>query len=255
MAVNVIEDLTSEAEDFLGLPQIQEVGIAGFKLFATVKRSTEFSSNVPVIPLEDGSNASDHIILKPAVLKIEGVVADTFALNNPVIEAYKRQQAEIGNVTKYLPRRTTTQLTKVNGFLNDLADQTRRIDAAVNDGIQIVEFYGDNSDVETLRQKFYSKMKQLHDAKQLCQIQTSYQLFQNMRITSVTMSEDNQTDDITFSISAQELKFARTLIVDVTQFFKKPSAGNKGVTQGVADKGKQAGTEVPQSSLSFLFGG
>jgi hypothetical protein len=250
----VIQKLTAAAGQKLGLTDIQEIGIAGFTLFAQVSSQVEFSSSVPVYPLEDGSFASDHIINNPTPLKIEGVVADTFERFNPVLEQYKRIQAEIGSVSKYLPGRTTAQLSRVAGFANDIADITRKIDTAVADGQQAADFFGDQSGSQTLRQQFYRTMKDLHDSKTLISIQGTYQIFENYRITSLTIAEDNETDDITFSLTAQEIRFAEIVFADVTEFFKKPSPGNQGVTDGVKDKGKQAGTEVDSSLLASITG-
>lgn len=250
----VIQSLTAAASEALGLTEIQEIGIAGFTLFATVSNSVEFSSDVPVYPLEDGSNASDHIINNPIPIKIEGVVADTFQLFNPIIEEYKRIQAEIGSVTKYFPGRTTTQLTQVAGFANDIADITRKVDLAVADGQQALEFFGDSSESQTIRQKFYQTMKGLHDSKQLTSIQGTYQIYENMRITSLVINEENETETITFSLTAQEVRFASILLTDVSEHFKRPSGGNQGVTDGVKDKGKQAGTKVENSLFTQITG-
>lgn len=249
----VIQKLTEAAGKKLGLKNIQEIGIGGFVLFAEVKQQVEFSSTVPVYPLEDGSFASDNIINNPTPIKIEGVVADKFERFNPVIEQYKRLQAEIGSVTKYLPGRTTAQLTKVAGFANSVADITRKIDTAVEDGEQAFNFFGDKSPgTRSLREQFYLTMKELHDSKQLISIQGEFQIFENYRITSLVMSTDNEEENVTFQMTAQEVRFAQTLFSDVTAFFKKPSLGNKGATDGIADKGKQAGIPTERSLLTIL---
>lgn len=251
---SVIEQLTAAASETLGLTEIQEIGIAGFTLFASVSNSVEFSSDVPVFPLEDGSNASDHIINNPIPIKIEGVVADKFEIFNPIVEEYKRIQAEIGSVSKYFPGRTQAQLSRVAGFANDISDIARKIDTAVADGQQALEFFGDDSGSQTITQKFYQTMKGLHDSKQLVSIQGTYQIYENMRITSLVINEDNQIDGITFSLTAQEVRFASVILTDVSEFFKRPSGGNQGVTDGIKDKGKQAGTIVENSLFTQITG-
>lgn len=250
----VIQSLTSAASKVLDLPQTTDISIGNFTMYATIRRKFTLTSEVPTSPLENGAEASDHIILKPIPIEIQGVVADTYVKLNPVVEAFSRLQAEIGNVTKYLPSRTQTQLSKVNGAAQDVFDVTRKIDSIVDDGEQALKFFGNKSEDVPIRKKFIDEMLLLYYSKSLISIQMPFLLLQNMRITTLSIEEDNESEELKFSLSAIEIQKVETTFTDVTQYFKKPSTGTNGQLSSVKEKAAQSGEEAPQSLLDATLG-
>ena len=245
----VIQSLTKASSNFLDLPEVTDIGIGNFTMYATIRKKFTLKSDVPTSPLEDGSDGADHIILRPIPIEIQGNVADIYVKLNPVVEAFSRIQSEIGNVTKYLPPRTQTQLSKVNGFAQDAFDVTRRVDSIVEDGEQALKFFGNKSENTSIRKKFVDEMTQLHYSRQLVSIQMPFFLLEDMRITSLVIEEDNESEDLKFTLSAVEVPKVKTTFTDINQFFKNPSTGTNGQLEGISDKAAQAGEQASQSIL------
>lgn len=249
----VIESLTAATAETIGLDEAQEIGIGSFTMYAMIRRNFSLKSDVPEIPIEDGSTISDHIILKPIEISIEGSVADIFLKRNVIAENYDRLQSEIGNVSKYLPEHTTSQISKINELAVDGATILNKVDAAVEDGKQALNYFGIKSDALTLRELFQLEMERLHYSKMLVSLELPFTVEHDMRITSITFSDDNTANTTAFTLTAKKVRKAKIIFDEVDNFFKNPSSGNQGAAAGVKDKGSQTGDDAPTSLLSSVF--
>lgn len=235
--------------------QLEEVGIGGFTLLATVRRSFSLTSRAPVNYVEDGSNASDHIVLDPLVLTIEGNVSDIHIRPNPLIELQRRISSQIGVITKYLPLRTQSELSQINSIVNDATNAVRKVNAVIDDGRNAWEFFGNkDSESKGLVEQFIDFIESVHYGKQLINIEMPFRTHDNMRITSSTVDTDNQSNAISFAITAQKFRFFETELAELTDFFPAASIGIGGQDKGEKDKGTQTGEKQEQSLLSYLLG-
>lgn len=243
---------------------IEEVGIGGFRLLARTRQTFTYTSQVPTAYLEDGSSASDHIVLEPLTLQIDGSVSDVYVEPSAAVAALRGVQGAVGNFAGYLPGQTQAQLQKLNGLAAQVLDRARQIDRVIEDGKQALSFLGDQRPEEAvgLRERFIDSMEQLHYGKQLIGISMPFRRFDSMRITSIAFTQDNQTEAISFSISAQKVRMTSTEFVELEEV----EAGTRGAaseglgkqTEAEADKGAQEGEPAARSllgSISGIFGG
>lgn len=245
-----------QVEDYLNRklqsPPSQEVGIGGFVSIARVSEQYTLTAEAPEAPVEDGSFANDHIILKPLTLSIEGSVADVFLRGSVIVDSFRRVQAEIGNVTsQYAPARTQAQLSRVSALVNDAADIIRATDAALAAGEQVLDFFG-NQDAQTksIREQFIDAMESLHFGRQLIAIDMPFRRHSNMVIVSIQFNTDNQTAETTFTLEAQQMQFADLIFAETTI----PAPGLGGQIDPPVSKGAQEGEPVLRSLLSSIFG-
>lgn len=235
-------------------PKLEEVGIGGFTLLARVRESFSLTSRAPTTFLEDGTYAHDQIVNDPMVLTIEGEVSDIHIRRNPALELQRRVTAQIGVITKYLPLRTQSQISKVNALINDASDAARKINAAIDDGRNAWEFFGNkDSQAKGLREQFVDFIESIHYGKQLINIDMPFRTHENMSI-SCTIDYDNINEPLSFVITAQKIRFAQTELAELTDFFPSASIGLGGQDQGEKDKGTQTGEKQEESLLSFLLG-
>ena len=229
----------------------QEIGVGGFTAMVRVRETYKLSAEVPVSPVENGSFANDHIILKPLTLTIEGSVSDVIRRASPPIRQLVRLEAEIGNITsQYAPARTVAQLSRVAALVNDVTDAVRAIDNRAATGAQAAAFFGNqDSDSKTPQEQFLDVIEAYHFARSLIAIDMPFRRHGNMVVTAFTKSTDNQTDETTFSIEAQQLQFAELQFVAV----QTPAPGLGGQIDPPADKGTQAGEPVESSFIFQLF--
>lgn len=238
----------------------EEIGIGGFTAIAYVRQLETITANIPATPLEDGSLAHDHIILNPVQLDIEGRVSDIFLKPNAFVTAFKRNFAAIGNITKYLPARTQTQINRVSELVLTVDNYTKKIDAVISDGRQALEFFGSKDSAQSLKDKFLEMLDGYYNSRTLMRIEIRGKVYENMFITSRVITRDNTAiDNVNFRINAQELRFAEVIYQEVQQNYSNPSSGAVSEqVKGQENKGLNdapgVGAEQEESLLSSISG-
>jgi hypothetical protein len=229
----------------LDAPQVQEVGIGGFALFARVSDSTAYETQAPTSVVEDGSYIGDHLINAPIKLNISGEVSDVL-INTPVQSASNRRLPTIGQVASFLPGRTASQAQRLARVVDTALDKYRSIDSAIKNGRNAYDFSGNKAGTKSLREQFVDYIEALHYGKQLVTISMPFRVHDSMAITNVTITRDNQRNALTFTLTAQKFRIAKTIFADVSEFYKKPAPAVASQTTGTSDKGVQS----PESSGS-----
>ena len=229
----------------------QEIGIAGFKTYSRVRGVVTRSAEIPLSFVENGSPLNDHIIKQPLGIQIRGNVGDIFLPEAELSATVGAIQAEIGNVTQYLPARTQTQVSKVFGLINDVSDAIRKLDAIVDSGYQILDLFGDESAAQISNQlAFIEKMESLYDAELPISVTTRYKKYNSMVITNLIFEVDNEDNSIDFTIDFQRWRTAR---LDYVAVKRNVSNGTKGALNGKSDKGVQRGDKVDQSLATSIL--
>lgn len=240
----------------------EEVGIGGFKLFATVSDSTDYTTQAPTAVVEDGSYVGDHLINAPIQISISGEVADIFIPDTPRSQSESRLPT-VGKVTAFLPGRTPSQIQRVAKIIDSAADRFKGISNNVMNGRNTSQLSGNMASGKPYREQFIDFIETLHYGKQLVSISTAFRTHDSMAITSVTVTRDNQRKVIAFSLTASKFRIAKTLFADVSRFYKKPAPSVKSQATGTADKGTQsptsgatsgAGNKKEKSVLSAVLG-
>ena len=234
-----------------GTNKLEEIGIGGFKLFAKTKETTNYVSQAPTTYLEDGSFASDHIVLEPLTIEIEGSVSDNYI--KPIERSRlidRRTEAIIQTQLTRLPE-LRSQINKKIALVENLQSQYEKVERQIENPLGLL---GD-LDTENLRERFIEAMEKLYYGKQLISIDTEFRKFDSMRITNLSITKDNQNTAISFSISAQKVRIAKTQTVQIEKAFANPSAGLNGQGEDESDKGTQQGERSLLSATFGLFGG
>ena len=242
---------------------VQEIGIGGFTLFARVNDSTSYETQAPTSVVEDGSYLGDHLINAPIKLSISGNVSDVF-VSAPVKSLSARRLPTVGQVTAFIPGRTTSQAQRVNRIINTATDRYRQIDNAIKQGRNAFDLVGNKASGKPIREQFIDFIESVHYGKQLVSISMPYRLHDSMAITGVTITRDNQSNALTFSITAQKFRIAKTVFADISTFYRKPSPPVESQVASVSDKGVQSpesgdGASAPgerkeKSVLSAILG-
>lgn len=232
---------------------LEAVGIGGFTLYVTIKNARTLTSTAPDISLEDGSEITDTIFLKPVMLTIEGDVADihmeSFDADDSV---FKPVTKVVGLTNTYAPLRTQGQIDKLEGLFNDATNALNKLDALLEDGNKLLGVFGDKSDVKSIQEQFIDAIDQLHFSKSLVSLEAPFRVYNNMRILSFATNKDNTSNKIKFTITAKQLRFAKVAFTEI-KGAPKPSEGLGGATEGTTDKGPTVGVETPTSLASSLL--
>lgn len=236
-----------------GNDETEEVGIGGFVTFARVSERFTRTAEVPTTFLEDGSHINDHIIRNPLTLSIEGNVSDVFLRPSPAIEAVRRAQVEVGNITQFAPARTQSQVSKISGIVNDVTSAIDQVDAIIDAGQQAAGFLGlIDSEARSNQEAFIDTIESIYESESLIAIDMPFRTYERMAITSIEVTRDNQQKALSFSIEATQFRFAQTIFTQGPA--PNPASGTNGQTDGETDKGVQEGAEPDQSFANYLLG-
>lgn len=243
----------------------QYIGFDGvFKLDARIEEKIARKTTVTNFYLEDGSSASDHVIVEPLTLSITGEVSNVTFQKNLLLETYRQAREQLGNIGIYTPNRTLSMISKVDKILNtttnairkveDIKDKLQKIGAYGQDNLGLKglkEFIGDKKNLET---EFIRFVEGYSTKRKTMQVETKkYGTLENMIITNYSISTNNEDEAMSYTIDLQELRTVKTLITPIKEIAKNATGTQAGVqTQDAEDKGVVQG--VQKSLLSKVFG-
>ncbi|MDF1593742.1 MAG: hypothetical protein P1P89_19720 [Desulfobacterales bacterium] len=234
-----------------------EVSIDGFATIAIIRDNIKQTREAPVTYLEDGSHVNDHIIRNPIVVKIEGNISSVYVEPPPTLKEIRGTETIVGEVAQYLPGRTQAQLSIVAGITADIQQRIDQLDSAIRTSQKIADKVGYTGLTDLDQRKFaksniegfIDKINGLLNSDALITISGPLQTYDNMCILAFEYTESSTSEAVDFTIEAQELRFAQTLVGKIA---KKPAADTKGQHAGETDKGVQAGKKV-EKSLMYSF--
>lgn len=259
-----IQEYKKGQEEALSSSSTVKVGIGGFTTFAVVSDSSEYSTQAPTSVVEDGSYIGDHLINAPLALTINGDVADVFIAEAPVSRSDARVPT-VGIVNSFKPGRTASQIQRVSKIVDTARERYDQLNDLLSigskSGTTVSDVAGNQASAKSITEKFIDFIESVHYGKQLISISMPFRLHESMAVTSVTVSRDNQRNALTFSLTAQKFRIAKTILTNASNFYKKPAPSVKSQTAGTSDKGTQSpksgdgnGEKKQKSVLTAILG-
>ena len=251
---NIANIARTSINGFANKQDNQKINIGGFTAGVRIEESIILESDVPDSPLENGAVASDHIINKPVIISITGVIGDIDLKPVPVFDIITRANQNLGSISVLIPPRTQVQISRINGLVSTAYDIANRVDGLVTAGEQVFDIFKPNQS-QPASDQFFIAMNQIREAKALIDIETSFGIYKNMAIISTSLPRSlGQQKDLTYSIRAKQLTFAETVFSQIKAFKKNPSTGLQGQAGDLIDKGVNSGKAVTESLLSKVGG-
>ena len=236
--------------------QAAEIGIGGYRLFARVDDTTTYSSVVPVDVLEDGTSSSDDILNNPISISVNGVVGDLIIESTARSESLGRNFSAVGEITALLPAKSQQQIQRLSQIDNDLRDAALLAERAQRLVGNAYGFFNNSaSTAKSQQEKFIEYMEAIHFSRLPIKLSTKYRDYDNMALSDLTVTSDNQTNDVTFTASFTEINYIQLVYVEVSENYSSPAGAVSGKTSDNADKGGQNPEENTETSLlSSIFG-
>ncbi|HDG1686923.1 phage baseplate protein [Kluyvera cryocrescens] len=234
-----------------GKDSVKKVGIGGYSMFARVNDSTEYPAQVPVDVLEDGSNASDDIINGPITIKISGVVADVYVDAKPNSSfSLMPDYSKYGEVIEYIPSKTQQQLQRMNEIADRAEQKILEAKRLADKGAELFGLVGNpvSGGAKSIREQFLDFIEAVYFGKQLISVEVDYRTHENMALSGLVISTDNQTSETKFEASFTKVNFSLITTAPIEQHFKSPSAAAKSKTAAVANKGAQTPADNSKQS-------
>jgi hypothetical protein len=236
--------------------QETEIGIGGYRLFAKVDESTKYSNIVPTEVLEDGSNSADDILNNPISISMSGVVGDLIVEAAQFPEIISKDFSIVGEVTALLPSKSQQQIQRVSQIDSQLRDAQLLADRAERLAGNAYGFFNNSaSNAKSQQEKFIEYMESIHFSRLPIELSTKYRDYKNMALSDLTITSDNQTNDVRFTASFIQVNYLQLVYVEVSENYSSPSGATSGKTSDEANKGGQNPEENKETSLlGSIFG-
>jgi len=235
----------------------QTVGIGGFNLDVRFDSSISFTMVAPENYVEDGSVINDHIVNDPITLSISGEVADIHLkpkFDDFVLETI-REKVQFKVINTVLTKQQQQKIQSV-------VDKIQSVVKLANKGFDIYNRFNNRnkpiSKVRTVQDDFFDLLESNYINKRLITIEMPFRNYENMLITSLTITKDNSTNQkLKYSLSAKEIRFAEIAYAKADVYFNKPTAKptstTKAKTTAKKDNGVTDTKDVPAKVKSALY--
>jgi len=236
--------------------QETEIGIGGFRLFAKVDESTNYSNVVPVDVLEDGSNSTDDILNNPITVSINGVIGDLIVEAPQYPELISKDFSAVGEITALLPAKSQQQIQRISQIDSSLREATLLANRARRLADSAYEFFNNSaSTAKSQKEKFVEYMETIYFSRQPISLSTENRDFKNMALTNLVISSDNTTGELKFTSTFTQINYSQLVYVEVSNSYASPSNSVAGKTASAANKGGQnPETNKETSLLGALLG-
>lgn len=202
----------------------QTVGIGGFNLDVRLESSISFNMVAPENYVEDGSVINDHIINDPITISISGEVADIHIkpkFDDFVLETL-REKVQFKIINTVLTKQQQQRIQKV---VDKVSDAFKTANKAIDIYDRFINRNEIKSSVRTSQDDFFDYIESIYLNKKLITIEMPFRNYENMLITSLSISKDNSTNQkLKYSLSAKEIRFAEIAFVKGDIYFEKPTA-------------------------------
>lgn len=213
------------------------IGIGGFVAYSKENEARQFKAQVATQYLEDGSFASDHIINEPHIVQLNFVIGENNIKLMEIPEALKQVANIAGAVSPFLPVRSQAQLSKMKAIGLSAMDTIDKLDNFINIGKNVSNLISGNTS-KSVPEQFLDFIKVVYNSKLLISLEVDFETLENMAMTDLTLTRDNQTKETKVDAIFQQVNFLKTKIDDLNKYFQKPKTGS-GVGGDPKDKGGQ----------------
>ncbi|EPB4210646.1 phage baseplate protein, partial [Yersinia enterocolitica] len=196
-------------------------------------------------------NASDDIINGPLTIKISGVVADIYVDAKPNSSfSLMPDYSKYGEVLEYIPTKTQQQLQKMNEIADRAEQKILEAKRLADKGAELFGLVGNPvaGGAKGIREQFLDFIEAIYYGKQLITVEVDYRTHENMALSGLTISTDNQTLETKFEASFTKINFTQLTTTAIEKHFKSPSPAAKSKTAGVANKGTQTPADNSKTS-------
>lgn len=182
------------------------IGVGGFLFDILEHEEVSLDAEITDHYTEDNSAVQDHVALRPVMFTLRGYVAEMRDLqSNSLMPALTSIQslASIGGFMPSFANQATQVYTKIT-------DVTSKLNAVINQANNVFDIFSDNSTTATNQQAAYKFFKDLQQSRQLCTVETPFEIFDNMFISSIRASQKDSKTQSDFSVTFKQIRKVKT---------------------------------------------
>ena len=205
---NVREYVNAKFNAFLAPPSTR--GIAGFLFDVPRDEIVELTAEVTDHFTEDNSYINDHVINMPIEVTLSGFVGElVFAPPRGAEGVLNEIRSRLSPLVGFLGEYTPQALQQVNRLVSTAESRVGEINQYLDQAQNLVALFEGENAAENRQQAAYQQLFAFWASKQLLNVQTPWTYLSNMLITSITATQDEDTEQLTdISVRLKQLRFA-----------------------------------------------
>lgn len=193
--------------------ELGSVGISGFLFDIFDREELLLESEITDSFVEDNTAIQDQIALHPIRITLRGFVGELADDRQAIVQAIIAAVRILGNLSNLLPVLTTG----ADQTLAALTSAEFGVSQVINQAADVYSLYSEGSTTAEKQQNAFSFFLAMWQTRQLCTVETPWQVFNNMAIERVQPVQTGETRIVTeFSVTFKQIRTAQTY-VDLTQ--------------------------------------
>lgn len=228
-------------------------GISGWVFDIPSGEEILLTADVTDHPTENGSFISDHVVVKPDQVTLSGFVGNLVHRSpQPGSAEYVADQitSKLLAVNAYLGPLTQGATQKAAAVASQVSYVANQVNAIKKKATNVVNFLRGAEKEPDPQTIAYHELRALMKSKQIVSVQTYWEFFGTMIITSVSARHDEKTDDYTdISITLKEIRLVDIETTEVNGDLFPAANTQQGATE--IDKGKISGSDKDRRSLLY----
>lgn len=230
-------------------------GIAGFQFNVPESELVKFENDITDHYVDTGTAIQDHIVQKPVVLTLSGLVGDYFYSIHKISDMVSLVIPTLTLVKEYLPQVANTlgirfgkenapTLKQVQLPGGPQAPQQAGVVKNSFNALDLYLLFQNLYKFKSAQTRAFLYFECLWKARALFSIETTWKRYDNMVVQSIQARRDKNADITEFTITCKQITFANTLTASAENEALEYVNRRQQEMSSVVDKGLESGTET-----------
>lgn len=227
-------------------------GIAGFKFHIPETELVKMEAQVTDHYVDTNSAVQDHIALRPVEITLTGLVGDYFYSVNqiedflanvtPAISLVKEYMPKLAPATMYIKSKFNKSTTAPKVDKNRIINGEASLNTHTYNAMDLFSLFQELYKLKSAQTRAFFFFEAMWKARATFTVETTWKRYDNMTITSLQPTRDENADITNFTITFKQLSFAENLTETIENYAERMKAQKaKTVNKGI-DKGEQVET-------------
>lgn len=198
-------------------------GISGFLFNVIDTEQIELNSDITDHYVEKNTAIQDHIALKPERFTLRGFIGELNDLFPRTSASLVKIAERVSNIAQLVPQFAT----QAKEFYESLGVATSSPMQTVNQAVTLYDLYTKAATSATRQQAAFNYFYSMWLSRQLCTVETPWNVFTDMAIESVRCVQDGETNIISdFSVTFKKIRKVNLVVIPspITSFMDRTIA-------------------------------
>ena len=226
--------------------------IGGFKMDYDGEARVQNQADVTDHYAEDNTVINDHVAMKPVRLTLRGLVAELSLTSAQAAGILGGLQNGLTTIPAYLQHYTPGAVKTLSKAISQAQAIQNKVNQAIAEAQNVVSLFSDAVPATTRQQQAYAQLSSLQTTRQLLTVVTPFDIFKNMIIEDLTMSQPEASKyESEIIVVLKQLRFVD--VIQIPNFLSQFGGRAAFQNQPQTNLGLTPGTQKDTSILASYF--